>query len=92
MAGLVIDKPAGGIAANWSMGAAQQQAFSADTKRIVEWIDRLRRPSPADLQSRASGSPLEARVFDALAAAKIQTARVAMHLGPGRAGPPVRAA
>ncbi len=80
MAGLVLGSPIGGNTMNWRMGAELQPAFSTETKRIVEWVDRLRRPSPASLRSQASGRPLEARVFDALAAAKTLTARVAMHL------------
>jgi hypothetical protein len=80
MAGLVIDSPIGGTTSNWSMGAALEPAFSNETKRIVEWVDRLRRPSPASLQSEAGGQRLSAQVFDALAAVKILTARVAMHL------------
>jgi hypothetical protein len=81
MAGLNIGALARGVTPAWSMGAAQRQAFSPNTKLIAEWIDHLRRPSPADLQSHASGPPLQAQVFDALANAKILTAHVAMHLG-----------
>ena len=80
MAGLVIIRTTADTTSNWSMGAQLEPALSPDTKRIVAWADRLRRPSPASLHSQASGQPLEARVFDALAAAKISTNYVAMHL------------
>jgi hypothetical protein len=80
MAGLIIDSPISGTTSNWRMGAALQPAFSIETKCIAEWVDRLRRPSPASLQSAAGGQRLEAQVFDALATVKILTASVAMHL------------
>jgi hypothetical protein len=82
MPGLVITTPLSGTTANWRMGASLHSALSADTNKIVEWVDGLRRPSPASLTrtTAVDGQPLEVRVFNALAAAKVLTSQVAMHL------------
>jgi hypothetical protein len=61
------------------MGASLHSAFSAETNIIANWVDELRRPSPASLAPQTEGQALEIRVFDALAGAKISTAQVAMH-------------
>jgi hypothetical protein len=77
MPGLVITTPL-----NWTMGASLHSALSAETNIIAEWVDGLRKPSPASLTPKTvvEGQPLEVRAFDALANAKILTAQVAMHL------------
>jgi hypothetical protein len=82
MPSLVITAPVSGTTFNWTMGASLHSALSADTNKIAEWVDGLRRPSPASLtpNAAAEGQPLELRVFKALAAAKILTSHVAMHL------------
>src|SRR5271169_5166963 len=61
------------------------EAFSAETNEIARLVAGLRNePSPASLRSTPrlapDEQPLEARLFDALAAVKILTAQVAMHL------------
>ena len=67
---------------NWNMGGSLHSALSTETNVIADWVNGLRRPSPTSLTPKmgVEGRPLEARVFDALADAKILTARVAMHL------------
>lgn len=83
MASLVVaTPPSSNTTANWTMGGSLHSALSADTNKIAEWINGLRRPSPASLTGTTTveGPPLEARVFEALAAAKILTSHVAMHL------------
>ena len=60
-------------------------AFSVETNEIARLVARLRnQPSPASLRSEPRLSPdeqpLETRLFDALAAVKILTAQVAMHI------------
>jgi hypothetical protein len=62
-----------------------EQAFSVETNRIARLVAELRNePSPASLKSlprlAPDQPPLEVRLFDALAAVKILTAQVAMHL------------
>jgi hypothetical protein len=58
-----------------------EPAISAETKRLATEIDSLRnRRSPASLvQERVRAKELPERAYDALAAAKILTAQVAMH-------------
>jgi hypothetical protein len=59
-------------------------ALSDDTKEILRRVHSLRsHPSPGSLRSDnvAHDKPLELRLFDALASAKILTSQVAMHLG-----------
>src|SRR4051794_30233514 len=61
------------------------EAFSAETNEIARLVAKLRNePSPASLRATARlapvEEPLETRLFDALAAVKILTAQVAMHL------------
>jgi hypothetical protein len=61
------------------------EAFSAETNEIARLVAGLRNePSPASLKSTPrlapDEQPLETRLFDALAAVKILTAQVAMHL------------
>jgi hypothetical protein len=61
------------------------EAFSAETNEIARLVAELRNePSPASLRSTPrlapDEEPLETRLFDALAAVKILTAQVAMHL------------
>src|SRR5271156_98961 len=86
MSGLVINTPLSGATFNWTMGGSLHSALSTETNIIAEWVDGLRRPSPGNsligskTKTVVEGQPLEARVFDALADAKILTARVAMHL------------
>jgi hypothetical protein len=82
MPALVITTPLSGTTANWTMGASLHSVLSAETNKIAEWVDGLRRPSPASLlpKTLAEGQPLELRMFDALSAAKILTSHVAMHL------------
>jgi hypothetical protein len=83
MPSLVITKPESGPVTTpyWTMGASLHSALSADTNRIAEWADGLRRPSPAaQTTTPKEGQPLEVRVFDALARAKVLTSHVAMHL------------
>jgi hypothetical protein len=70
---------------NSSMLASLETAVSDLTKEVGRSVDALRiRPSPASLQSAsrvvAGDKPLDERLFDALAAVKILTAQVAMHL------------
>jgi hypothetical protein len=81
MSGLVINTRLS-TPFNWNMGASLHSALSTETNVIADWVNGLRRPSPASLPPKTGveGRPLEARVFDALADAKILTARVAMHL------------
>jgi hypothetical protein len=61
------------------------EAFSAETREIARLVARLQNePSPASLRSTPrlapDEQPLETRLFNALAAVKILTAQVAMHL------------
>lgn len=61
----------------------QFPAFSEDTKEILRRIQSLQsHPSPGSLRSddMNQDKPLELRLFDALASAKILTSQVAMHL------------
>lgn len=74
MAGLIIASASGA-----STGVAQPP-FSDESKRIADWERDLHKPSPASLQAKSTGRQSEAHVFDALAAVKIKTSRVAMHL------------
>jgi hypothetical protein len=62
------------------MGASLHSALSTETNIIAKWVDELRRPSPAFLTPKSEEQPLEIRVFDALAGAKVSTAQVVMHL------------
>lgn len=87
MLSLVATTPPSNPTYNWSIDGSLYSALSADSNKfaewakIAEWIDGLRRPSPASLTGTpVEGQPLEARVFEALAAAKILTSHVAMHL------------
>ena len=59
-----------------------EPAFSNETKEIAEKIDSLRiRRSPASITGKpAANRDLPERVFEALAAAKILTSQVVMHL------------
>jgi hypothetical protein len=61
------------------------EAFGVEANEIARLIAKLRNePSPASLRSTPrlapNEQPLETRLFDALAAVKILTAQVAMHL------------
>jgi hypothetical protein len=61
------------------------EAFGVEANEIARLIAKLRNePSPASLRSTPrlapNAEPLETRLFDALAAVKILTAQVAMHL------------
>jgi hypothetical protein len=82
MAGLVMTAPLSGTTANWTMGASLHSALSAETNIIAEWVDGLRKPSPASHTPKTAekGQPLEDQVFEALAEAKVLTSKVAMHL------------
>jgi hypothetical protein len=65
--------------------APRLEAFSAETNEIARLFAKLRNePSPASLRATPrlapAEQPLETRLFDALAAVKILTAQVAMHL------------
>jgi hypothetical protein len=81
MASLVItSNQTSGATSKWMMAASLQLALSTETKIIAEWLDQLRRPSPASLVGQTEGHALESRLFDALAGAKVLTAQVAMHL------------
>jgi hypothetical protein len=83
MPSLVITTPLSRTASNWTVDASLHSALSADTNRIAQWVDSLRKPSPASLTRTAvvvEGHLLEAKVFEALADAKILTSQVAMHL------------
>jgi hypothetical protein len=82
MPNLVISTPLSATTSNWTMGASLHSALSADTNKIAEWVDGLRKPSPAalTLSTAVEGQPHEVRVFEALAAAKILTSNVAVHL------------
>jgi hypothetical protein len=77
---VITPRRPGGTTANWTMGAFQHSALSAETNKIVQWVDGLRRPSPASVTATIEGQSLDRRVFDALADAKVLTAHVAMHL------------
>src|ERR1700735_1244401 len=71
-----------------SLLAALGPAVSSGTRDITDQIDALRRrPSPALLQpevgSASQGKSAGEPLFDALAAAKILTSQVAMHLDEG---------
>ena len=82
MSGLIITPPRrlSGTTANWTMGASLYSALSTETSIIANWLDELRRPSPASVTPTTEGQSLERRAFDALADAKISTSKVAMHL------------
>jgi hypothetical protein len=81
MASLVITpRQTSGTTSNWMMGTSLQSALSTETNIIAEWLDQLRRPSPASLVGQTEGHALETRVFEALAGAKVLTSQVAMHL------------
>jgi hypothetical protein len=82
MADLVITAPLSGTTANWTMGASLHSALSAETNIIAEWVDGLRKPSPASHTPKTAvkGQPLEVQVFEVLAGAKVLTSKVAMHL------------
>ena len=85
MASLVINPRAqftGTTAANWTMYTSLRSALSRETNIIAEWVDQLRKPSPASISPEPEGQSLERRAFDALAHAKILTSHVAMHLEP----------
>jgi hypothetical protein len=83
MAGLII--PSGPTVFSPTALPRLEQAFSAGTNEIARLVAALQnQPSPASLRSEPrlapDEQPLETRLFDALAAAKILTAQVAMHL------------
>lgn len=85
MAGLIIHPPMGATVSSPTVLLRLEQAFSAETNQIARLVAGLQnQPSPASLRSEprlAPGEqPLETRLFDALAAVKILTAQVAMHL------------
>jgi hypothetical protein len=82
MASLVIDPRAQftSTTTNWTMDTSLRSALSWETNLIAEWVDQLRKPSPASISPEPEGQSLERRVFDALAEAKILTSHVAMHL------------
>lgn len=78
MPSLVITKPLSATTSN----AFLHSALSPATNKIGDWVDGLRRPSPASFTrtTLVHGKPLELRVFNALADAKVLTSHVAMHL------------
>jgi hypothetical protein len=61
---------------------AIEHVVSGDTQQIIaQYVEALReKPTPASLEAVDSDKELVERLFDALAAAKIMTAQVAMHL------------
>jgi hypothetical protein len=74
MAGLII------ASSSTASTGATQPPFSVESKRIAEWVRDLRKPSPASLPAESTSQQSKAHIFDALAAVKIKTALVAMHL------------
>jgi hypothetical protein len=89
MAGLIINAQFT-TPANWSIAASPSTlsteitALGKETNLIADWAKGLQQPSPASasLTSQRVGEEqsLDARVFNALAEAKILTSRVAMHI------------
>jgi hypothetical protein len=81
---LVRPVGSGGGALEPNPWASLDPAFSNRTREINQQIAALRsRPSPASLPTEAASmgeQPLQERLFDALAKAKILTSQVAMHL------------
>jgi hypothetical protein len=82
MTGLIV-QPRGSIARPAVIAQQLEPAFSAETKLLARRVDALRpsTPSPTSLERRPIHERnLAERLFDALAAAKMLTASVAMHL------------
>ncbi len=69
-----------GTTPNSAIAEALHPAFSTETNIISKWLEGLQRPSPAAVTPNTEGQPLESRVFEALAGAKVLTSKVAMHL------------
>jgi hypothetical protein len=85
MAGLIIHPQSGSPVLGPAVPPRLEQALSFQTNEITRLVARLlNQPSPASLKSEPrlapDAQPLETRLFDALAAVKILTAQVAMHL------------
>ena len=87
MTGLIVQTRRASIGRPAVIARQLEPAFSAETKQLARRIDALRpsTPSPTSLEQRPLPEKnLEERLFDALAAAKMLTASVAMHLNRAR--------
>src|SRR5947207_2982898 len=83
MSGMLVQSPRGTAAPQTGFVPNElEPAFSAETRKIARQIDALRigRSPASTIQASAAEKGLPEQVFEALAAAKILTSQVAMHL------------